>query len=43
MENIANWVELSSDTHDIVGHLFAAFTDLGEVAAAVSEVVKLFA
>lgn len=43
MENIANWVALSSDTHDIVGHLFAAFTDLGQVAEAVSNVVELFA
>lgn len=43
MENIANWVELSSESHDIVGELFAAFTGLGEVAKAVSEVVNLFA
>lgn len=43
MENIANWVALSSDKHDIVGNLFEAFTGLGTIAEAVAKVVNLFA
>lgn len=45
IENINEWVSLSTDAeaNPIIGHLFEAFGGFGEIAAAVSEVVKLFA
>lgn len=45
IQNINQWVSLSTDAeaNPVVGHLFEAFGGFGEIAAAVSAVVGLFA